>query len=41
MSLTIDHESRLEAIERAERARQKELGSRNEGAFKKELGNFV
>jgi actin interacting protein 3 len=39
--LTIDHESRLEAIERAERARQKELESRKEGAFKKELGNFV
>ena len=39
--LTIDHESRLEAIERAERQRQKELESRKEGAFKKELGNFV
>ena|ERR1700761_9641814 len=39
--LTVDHEGRLEAIERAERARQKELESRKEGAFKKELGNFV
>jgi hypothetical protein len=39
--LTVDHESRLEAIGRAERARQKELESRKEGAFKKELGNFV
>jgi hypothetical protein len=31
----------MEAIERAEKARQKELESRKEGAFKKELGNFV
>jgi hypothetical protein len=39
--LHVDHESRLEAIERAERVRQKELESRSEGAFKKELGSFV
>jgi hypothetical protein len=39
--LKIDHEDRMEAIERAEKARQKELESRKEGAFKKELGNFV
>ena len=40
-ALQPNHETRLEAIERAERARQKELESRREGAFKKELGNFV
>lgn len=39
--LKIDHEDRMSAIERAERARQKELESRKEGAFKKELGSFV
>jgi hypothetical protein len=39
--LHVDHESRLEAIERAERVRQKELESRSEGTFKKELGSFV
>ncbi|KAF2399209.1 AIP3-domain-containing protein [Trichodelitschia bisporula] len=39
--LTIDHDSRLEAIERAEKARQKELEGRDDGEFKKELGNFV
>jgi hypothetical protein len=39
--LRVDHESRLEAIEKAERARLKELESRKEGAFKKELGSFV
>lgn len=39
--LKIDHEDRMEAIERAEKARQKELENRKEGAFKKELGNFV
>jgi hypothetical protein len=40
--LQVDHESRLEAIERAERARQKELESRKEGEqFKRELGDFV
>jgi hypothetical protein len=31
----------LEAIERAERARQRELESRRGGEFQKELGNFV
>ena len=40
-ALQPNHETRLEAIERAERARQKELESRREGAFKKELGSFV
>lgn len=34
-------QNRLEAIERAERARKRELESRNEGEFKKELGAFV
>ena len=40
-ALQPNHETRLEAIERAEKARQKELESRMEGAFKKELGSFV
>jgi hypothetical protein len=40
-ALQPNHESRLEAIERAERARQKELENRREGEFQKELGNFV
>ncbi|KAI4284300.1 MAG: hypothetical protein L6R38_001504 [Xanthoria sp. 2 TBL-2021] len=40
-ALQPNHETRLEAIERAEKARQEELGSRREGAFKKELGSFV
>ena len=40
-ALRPNHETRLEAIERAERARQKELESRREGEFTKELGNFV
>lgn len=40
-ALRPNHETRLEAIERAERARQEELESRREGAFKKELGAFV
>lgn len=40
-ALNPNHEGRLEAIERAERARLRELESRNEGEFKKELGNFV
>jgi lysozyme family protein len=40
-ALSIDHDSRLDAIQRAERARKKELESRNEGAFKKELTGFV
>lgn len=39
--LKIDHDDRMSAIERAEKARQKELESRKEGAFKKELGSFV
>ena len=40
-ALQPNHETRLEAIERAEKARQKELEGRREGAFKKELGTFV
>jgi hypothetical protein len=40
-ALQPNHESRLEAIERAEKARQKELEERKEGAFKKELNSFV
>ena len=40
-ALRPNHETRLEAIERAEKARQKELENRREGEFKKELGNFV
>jgi hypothetical protein len=41
-ALQPNHESRLEAIERAERARQRELESRREGAaFKRELNSFV
>lgn len=41
-ALRPNHETRLEAIERAERARQKELEDRRENvAFKKELGSFV
>ena len=41
-ALQPNHETRLEAIERAEKARQKELESRSEGAaFKMELGSFV
>ena len=40
-ALRPNHESRLEAIERAEKARQRELEDRKEGAFKKELGKFV
>ncbi|KAK5133963.1 hypothetical protein LTR08_007083 [Meristemomyces frigidus] len=40
-ALQPNHESRLEAIERAERARQKELESRKEGEFQRELGSFV
>ncbi|KAF2424819.1 AIP3-domain-containing protein, partial [Tothia fuscella] len=39
--LQIDHDSRLEAIARAERARQKELESRKDGPFKLELSGFV
>ncbi|KAI9835569.1 MAG: hypothetical protein M1819_002020 [Sarea resinae] len=40
-ALQPNHETRLEAIERAERARQKELESRRGGEFQKELGSFV
>ncbi|KAG2414051.1 hypothetical protein HFD88_003242 [Aspergillus terreus] len=40
-ALQPDHESRLEAIERAEKARQKELENRRIGLFQKELGSFV
>ncbi|KAL8854677.1 MAG: hypothetical protein Q9221_000459 [Calogaya cf. arnoldii] len=40
-ALRPNHETRLEAIERAEKARQEELESRREGAFKNELGSFV
>ncbi|KAI9734843.1 MAG: Bud site selection protein 6 [Cirrosporium novae-zelandiae] len=40
-ALQPNHESRVEAIERAERARQKELEERKEGEFKKELVGFV
>jgi hypothetical protein len=40
-ALQPNHESRLEAIERAEKARQKELESRRVGLFQKELGSFV
>ena len=41
-ALQPNHETRLEAIERAERARRRELESRREGAaFKRELGAFV
>jgi hypothetical protein len=40
--LRVDHESRLEAIERAEKARQKELESRKDNdVLKRELGDFV
>jgi hypothetical protein len=40
-ALRPNHETRLEAIERAEKARQRELESRKEGEFSKELGTFV
>ncbi|KAI9849348.1 MAG: Bud site selection protein 6 [Sclerophora amabilis] len=40
-ALQPNHENRLEAIERAEKMRQKELESRRGGAFQKELGSFV
>ncbi|PWY81856.1 AIP3-domain-containing protein [Aspergillus heteromorphus CBS 117.55] len=40
-ALQPNHESRLEAIERAEKARQKELETRRVGLFQKELGAFV
>ncbi|KAF1839212.1 actin-interacting protein [Decorospora gaudefroyi] len=40
-ALQPNHEGRLEAIERAERARQRDLATRNDDEFKRELGNFV
>lgn len=40
-ALQPNHEGRLEAIERAERARVKELESRKRGVFQRELGDFV
>ncbi|KAH7401553.1 actin interacting protein 3-domain-containing protein [Pyrenochaeta sp. MPI-SDFR-AT-0127] len=40
-ALQPNHESRLEAIERAEKARQRDLETRNDDEFKRELGNFV
>ena len=40
-ALQPNHENRVEAIQRAERIRQKELESRAGGEFKKELGSFV
>ncbi|MCJ1379036.1 Bud site selection protein 6 [Xylographa soralifera] len=40
-ALQPNHDTRLEAIERAEKARQKELEDRRDSEFKKELGNFV
>jgi hypothetical protein len=40
-ALQPNHEDRLEAIERAERLRQKELESRSDNPLKKELANFV
>jgi hypothetical protein len=40
-ALQPNHENRLEAIERAEKLRQRELESRRGGEFQKELGDFV
>ena len=40
-ALRPNHETRLEAIERAERARQRELETRKEGEFTKEVASFV
>ncbi|KAK3946463.1 AIP3-domain-containing protein [Diplogelasinospora grovesii] len=40
-ALQPNHENRLEAIERAEKLRQKELESRRDNPLKKELTNFV
>ncbi|KAI5295302.1 Bud site selection protein 6, partial [Ascosphaera atra] len=40
-ALQPNHQNRLDAIERAEKARQRELESRRVGKFQKELGNFV
>ena len=40
-ALQPNHETRLEAIERAEKARQKELLTRKGGEFQREVENFV
>ena len=40
-ALRPNHETRLEAIERAEKARQRELATRTEGEFTKEVAAFV
>ncbi|ETN36444.1 uncharacterized protein HMPREF1541_08722 [Cyphellophora europaea CBS 101466] len=40
-ALQPNHETRLEAIERAERARQKELQNRKGGEFQREVESFV
>ncbi|KAI5303384.1 hypothetical protein KEM56_007609, partial [Ascosphaera pollenicola] len=40
-ALQPNHQTRLDAIERAEKARQKELEDRRVGKFQKELGSFV
>ena len=40
-ALRPNHETRLEAIERAEKARQRELENRREGEFAREVANFV
>ncbi|CAG8380786.1 unnamed protein product [Penicillium salamii] len=40
-ALQPNHESRIEAIERAEKARKKELETRRNNLFQKELGAFV
>lgn len=40
-ALRPNHETRLEAIERAEKARQRELETRLEGEFTKEVASFV
>ncbi|KAK5455043.1 Bud site selection protein 6 [Exophiala xenobiotica] len=40
-ALQPNHESRLEAIERAERVRQRELQTRKVGEFQREVENFV
>lgn len=40
-ALQPNHENRVEAIERAEKARKRELENRRGGPFQKELGSFV
>ena len=40
-ALRPNHETRIEAIERAEKARQRELETRKEGEFAKEIATFV